>query len=122
MTEYDNTDTGAAFTPFTTQRLILQGKINSGGTDMKVTCVMDETKDGKQIIEIYQKVGVLFQNECMKEGAPDYTGPLFDDKRLAAWKKMKDEKPYMSFSVSDKLDKGQYTEGKSSIGEDKIPF
>ena len=35
---------------------------------------------------------------------------------------MKDEKPYMSFSVSDKLDKGQYTEGKSSIGEDKIPF
>ena len=89
---------------------------------MKVTCVMDETKDGKQIIEIYQKVGVLFQNESMKEGAPDYTGPLFDDKRLAAWKKMKDEKPYMSFSVSDKLDKGQYTEGKSSIGEDKIPF
>ena len=122
MTEYDNTDTGAAFTPFTTQRLILQGKINSGGTDMKVTCVMDETKDGKEIIEIYQKVGVLFQNEGMKEGAPDYTGPLFDDKRLAAWKKMKDEKPYMSFSVSDKLDKGQYTEGKSSIGEDKIPF
>ncbi len=122
MTEYDNTDTGAAFTPFTTQRLILQGKINSRGTDMKVTCVMDETKDGKQIIEIYQKVGVLFQNEGMKEGAPDYTGPLFDDKRLAAWKKMKDEKPYMSFSVSDKLDKGQYTEGKSSIGEDKIPF
>ena len=122
MTEYDNTDTGAAFTPFTTQRLILQGKINSGGTDMKVTCVMDETKDGKQIIEIYQKVGVLFQNEGMKEGAPDYTGPLFDDKRLAAWKKMKDEKPYMSFSISDKLDKGQYTEGKSSIGEDKIPF
>ena len=122
MTEYDNTDTGAAFTPFATQRLILQGKINSGGTDMKVTCVMDETKDGKQIIEIYQKVGVLFQNEGMKEGAPDYTGPLFDDKRLAAWKKMKDEKPYMSFSVSDKLDKGQYTEGKSSIGEDKIPF
>jgi len=122
MTEYDNTDTGAAFTPFTTQRLILQGKINSGGTDMKVTCVMDETKDGKQIIEIYQKVGVLFQNEGMKEGAPDYTGPLFDDKRLAAWKKMKDEKPYMSFSVSDKLDKGQYTEGKSSIGKDKIPF
>jgi len=122
MTEYDNTDTGAAFTPFTTQRLILQGKINSGGTDMKVTCVMDETKDGKQIIEIYQKVGVLFQNEGMKEGAPDYTGPLFDDKRLAAWKKMKDDKPYMSFSVSDKLDKGQYTEGKSSIGKDKIPF
>ena len=122
MTEYDNTDTGAAFTPFSTQRLILQGKINSGGNDMKVTCVMDETKDGKQIIEIYQKVGVLFQNEGMKEGAPDYTGPLFDDKRLAAWKKMKDEKPYMSFSVSDKLDKGQYTEGKSSIGEDKIPF
>ncbi len=76
MADYDNTNTGAAFTPFPTQRLILQGKINSDGTDMKVTCVMDETKDGKQVVEIYQKVGVLFQNEGSKEGSPDYTGPL----------------------------------------------
>lgn len=45
MADYDNTNTGAAFTPFPTQRLILQGKINSDGTDMKVTCVMDETND-----------------------------------------------------------------------------
>ncbi len=122
MADYDNTNTGAAFTPFPTQRLILQGKINSDGTDMKVTCVMDETKDGSQVVEIYQKIGVLFQNEGAKEGSPDYTGPLFDNKRLAAWKKMKDDKPYMSFSVSDKLDKGQYSEGKSSVGHDEIPF
>ena len=122
MADYDNTNTGAAFTPFPTQRLILQGKINSDGTDMKVTCVMDETKDGSQVVEIYQKIGVLFQNEGPKEGSPDYTGPLFDNKRLAAWKKMKDDKPYMSFAVSDKLDKGQYSEGKSSVGHDEIPF
>jgi hypothetical protein len=43
MADYDNTNTGAAFTPFPTQRLILQGKINSDGTDMKVTCVMEQS-------------------------------------------------------------------------------
>ena len=121
--EYDDRNRGAAFTPFPTQRLILQGKINVDGRDMKVVNIMDETRDGKQIIEVYQKVGVLFQNDNDKESAPDYTGPLLEDKRIAAWKRMKDNKPYMSFVVSDKQD-GQQTNTAPSTGllNDNIPF
>jgi len=121
--QYDDSNRGAAFTPFPTQRLILQGKINVDGRDMKVVNIMDETRDGKQIIEVYQKVGVLFQNDNNKESAPDYTGPLLEDKRIAAWKRMKDNKPYMSFVVSDKQD-GQQTNTAPSTGllNDDIPF
>jgi len=120
MADYDDTNRGAAFTPFPTQKLILQGKINVDGTDMKIVNIMDETRDGNQIIEVYQKIGTLFQNDNSKEGAPDYTGPLFEEKRLAAWKRMKDNKPYMSFNVSNKGDKPQ---APSANGfSDDIPF
>ena len=75
--EYDNSNRGAAFAPFPTQSLILQGKINNQGKDMKVTLVKDQTRDGKTIIEIYEKIGVLFDNDKKgNESAPDYTGPL----------------------------------------------
>lgn len=120
MAEYDDNNRGAAFTPFPTQKLILQGKINVDGRDMKIVNIMDETRDGKQIIEIYQKVGTLFQNENTKEGAPDYTGPLFEEKRLAAWKRMKDNKPYMSFNVSNKGEKPAAPPTNSF--DDSIPF
>lgn len=122
--QYDDSNRGAAFTPFPTQRLILQGKINVDGNDMKIVNIMDETRDGKQIIEVYQKVGVLFQNMSDKEAAPDYTGPLFENKRIAAWKRMKDDKPYMSFNISDKMEgqQQQETAPSSSLPNDDIPF
>ena len=55
---YDNTNTGAAFKPFDSMKMILQGKINLEGNDRKVTLVADTTKNGMKIIEVYQKVGV----------------------------------------------------------------
>lgn len=123
--QYDDTNRGAAFTPFPTQRLILQGKVNAQGTDSKIVCVMDETRDGKKIIEMYQKVGVLFENDNSKEGAPDYTGPFQEHLRIAAWKRMKDDKPYMSFNISEK-DGGPKVEAgmstNSSLPDDVIPF
>ena len=118
--QYDDSNRGAAFTPFPTQRLILQGKINVDGNDMKIVNIMDETRDGKQIIEVYQKVGVLFQNDNTKEGAPDYTGPLLETKRIAAWKRMKDEKPYMSFNISEKQEGGQ--QASNGLPNDDMPF
>ena len=76
--EYDNTDRGAAFGPFPTQSMILQGKLNDRGEDLKVVLVKDETRSGKKIIEVYQKVGVLFENDKKgNENAPDYTCLLY---------------------------------------------
>ncbi len=122
MADYDDTNRGAAFTPFPTQQMILQGKLNVEGADKKVMLVRDTTRDGKQIIEVYEKSGTFFENDKKgNESAPDYSGPFGDDKRLAGWKKMKDGKPYMSFQVSDKMSGGSKPTADPLQGDD-IPF
>ena len=121
MADYDNTDKGAAFPPFETQRLILQGKINDNGREMKVVLVADQTRDGKKLIEVYEKVGTLFENDQKgNENAPNYTGPLGLFRRVAAWRRMKEGKPYMTFSVSDKTQGQQQQE--QGLPDDGIPF
>lgn len=126
MSDYDNTNRGAAFPPFASQQMILQGKLNMEGEDNNVVLVRDETKSGKTIIGVYQRVGTLFQNEKKNENQPDYTGPLelrlFNaEKRVAAWKKMKDGKPYLTMSVSDKQDRPQ-EDDSAGLVNDQIPF
>ena len=119
---YDDTNRGAAFTAFPTQQMILQGKLNVEGVDKKIVLVKDQTRDGKAIIEMYEKLGVFFENDKKdNEAAPDYSGPLGEDKRLAGWKKIKDGKPYMSFQVSDKMQGGSKPSNDSLQGDD-IPF
>ena len=48
--QYDDTNRGAAFTPFPTQQMILQGKVNVEGVDSKVVLVKDQTKDWRGIV------------------------------------------------------------------------
>ena len=126
MAEYDNTNRGAAFAPFETQKLILQGKIDDNRVERKITLVKDQTRDGKTIIEVYEKIGTLFENDKKgNEAAPDYTGPFNDVRRLAAWRKMKDGKPYMTFNVSDKASHGQGVPDPKPVNmldDDSIPF
>jgi len=115
--EYDNTNSGAAFPPFPTQTMILQGNVDINSKDHKIICVQNTTKDGRKTIEVYQKMGILFEND--KKGndkAPDYSGPLDDHEnlRIAGWrKKAKDsDKMFISLKVS---------EGKG-LPNDTIPF
>jgi len=126
MADYDDTNRGAAFPPFPAQKLILQGKLNVDGRDIKCVLIKDQTKNGKSLIEVYQKIGVLFENDKKgNESAPDYTGPIETTRelRLAAWKKMANEKPYLSMNVSEKTEGGQknttFDEGNI---DDEIPF
>ena len=119
--QYDDTNRGAAFTPFPTQQMILQGKVNVEGVDSKVVLVKDQTKDGRGIVEVYQKMAVMFDNDKKgNDAAPDYSGPVGEDKRIAGWRRMKDGKPYMSFQISDKQ-QGQKS-ASSPLSEDSIPF
>lgn len=141
MAEYDDTNRGAAFTPFPTQKMILQGKVNIEGNDNKVVLVSDETRDGRKIIEVFQKVGVLFENDKKgNEAAPDYSGPIRQaidsytmgasgksplEKRIAGWRRMKDGKPYMSFNVSDKqggTEERNIPDPSKALPDDDIPF
>lgn len=126
MSDYDNTNRGAAFPPFDTQQMILQGKINMEGEDGNIVLVKDQTRTGKTVIGVYQRVGTLFQNDKQSENQPDYTGPVelryFNaEKRLAAWKKMKDGRPYLTMSVSDKRE-GQEQPSNAGVVDDSIPF
>lgn len=120
MTEqYDNSNRGAAFAPFETQRLILQGKIDDAGHEQRVVMVKDQTKGGKNIIQVYAQVGVLFENDKRgNDSAPDYTGEINEIKRLAAWKKMKDDRPYMTFTVSEKREKQEQEQKPNDEIED----
>ena len=119
--QYDDTNRGAAFTPFPTQQMILQGKVNVEGVDSKVVLVKDQTKDGRGIVEVYQKMAVMFDNDKKgNDAAPDYSGPVGEEKRIAGWRRMKDGKPYMSFQISDKQ-QGQQS-ASSPLQEDSIPF
>lgn len=126
MSDYDNSNRGAAFPPFDTQQMILQGKLNMEGIDNNIVLVRDQTKSGKTVIGVYQRIGTLFQNEKSSENQPDYTGPvelrMFNaEKRLAAWKKMKDNRPYLTMSLSEKQERSQESSNAGLVNDD-IPF
>jgi hypothetical protein len=125
---YDNTNTGAAFQPFDTMKMILQGKVNLEGNDRKVVLIADETKSGMRIIEMYQKVCVLFENDKNgNDSAPDYSGPMEDyaaDKpmQVAGWKKQKDGNNYLSMNISPKHGGGSQVQSVGEAIGDDIPF
>lgn len=130
MTEHDNTNRGAAFTPYPEQKFILSGRINYHGTDRNVALITGETKDGKKKIEVYQKIGIMFENDRKDVPAkPDYTGMIDNTNlRLAAWRGDKDGKPYLSYQVSEKQEAPQETVPQSpqqdtgqDVNED-VPF
>jgi len=127
MAEYDNTNSGAAFKPFDTQRMILQGKLNNQGHDSKIVLVADQTKAGMKIIEVYQKLGVMFENNKNgNEKASDYSGQVDDTKlKLAGWKKSKDGGNYMSLALSESQQQQTQSLDKAKVPEidfdDEIP-
>jgi len=128
MSEYDNTNTGAAFKPFDGMKLILQGKVNLEGNDRDIVLVTDTTKSGKKIIKAYQKLGVMFENDSDNEKAPNYSGSLDDyttnkEMQLAGWKREKDGNPYISMKISEKYsDTPNVNQSLEETLGDDIPF
>lgn len=119
MSTYDNTNRGAVFPPYESTKLILTGKANNDGNDESIAMIMSQTKDGKKIIDVYQKVGTLFENDKKgNEKAPDYTGP-FSGRRISAWRAEKEGKKYMSLELSDKREQQGHS---PSPVEDSVPF
>ena len=128
MSDYDNTNTGAAFKPFDGMKLILQGKVNLEGNDRDIVLVTDTTKSGKKIIKAYQKLGVMFENDSDNEKAPNYSGSLDDyttnkEMQLAGWKREKDGNPYISMKISEKYsDTPNVNQSLEETLGDDIPF
>lgn len=123
MADYDDTDKGAAFAPYPTQSLILSGKVNNDGLEDRIVLIKDETKSGTKLVRIYKEIGVLFPNDkAESENAPAYTGTISncygDERRLAAWRREKDGKAYMTLAVSDK----RSSDTSDPLHGDSIPF
>jgi len=106
MSDYDNTNKGAAFAPFPDQKFILTGKLDVNGIEKQCVYISGETKGGKKIIRVYQELGIMFENESTNEKAPNYSGSLQDhlgeEMKIAAWKRQSEKGNYLSVSVSEK--------------------
>jgi hypothetical protein len=122
MSQYDNTDSGAVFPPRDNHRMILQGKANNNGNESQMIVTMSTLPDGRKIMDVYEKTGTLFPNQKKtSDSAPDYTGPI-GTRRIAAWKKTKDNLSYMSLSFSDKMEGGNNVEQQAQPIDDDVPF
>ena len=70
MSEYDNTNRGAGFPPYDEEKMVLTGKINVDGLDNDVIYVAATTKSGQRVLKIYQKMGIMFEQEDVTNGKP----------------------------------------------------
>ena len=128
MSEYDNTNTGAAWKPFDNLKLILQGNLNLEGNKRDVVLVSNISKAGKRQIVAYQRVGIMWENNSDNERAPNYSGSIDDyatnkDMNLAGWKREKDGNSYISMKISENM--SQTPDVNQSFAddlEDEIPF
>ena len=116
--EYDNTDRGAAFPPRNTQKLILQGNGQFGSKEVKLVFVSDTSKNGKDFIEVYQKIGCVFENTFKdpSDKKPHFTGKLEAPvKEIACWRMNKAETnlDYMQWKIKESFAKDD---------DDDIPF
>ena len=129
MSSYDNSNSGAAFQPFSESKLLLQGKMHIEDNERKIALISDTTRDGRKIIEVYQKVAVLFEEDKQGNDArPDYAGPIDDyaaekPMRIAAWKQNKDGKNYLSLKLSERMGGGSAPSQTDNYNlNDDIPF
>ena len=106
--DYDNTDKGSFFKPRANESYLVQGKLDSNGTEHRIVIIKAGLPDGGNARDVYVKVGTLFENEKTTENAPEFSGPIElpnqEKRRLACWKSVsKDgETKYLSARVGDR--------------------
>ncbi len=128
MSDYDNTNKGAAFAPFADQKFILSGKLDVQGIEKQCAYIAGQTKNGKKIIKVYQEIGVMFDNQSDNEKAPNYTGTLKDhlgeEMKMAAWKRVQENtgNNYLSITLSEKLEGGQNNSDPLQSNKQSDPF
>lgn len=140
MAEYDNTNTGALF-PSENMKVVRQGRINVDGAEENFCLVQVQTKAGKTVFEVYQKVGAVFVNDRKRdEKDADMSGQMtVRDKDFMVWGRKRESKNGLGFtaiSIAGKTGlsggsgngansqaKSQQTSGGASDGfDDDIPF
>lgn len=124
MADYDNTNKGALFNP-ANQKLIRSGPVDVEGSKENLCIIQTETKSGKTVYEVYQKVGAVFTNDKRgNEKAPDINGSVtmnLTEFYMAGWKKQsKNGNNFTSISLKKK-DEQPETRTSSGPDVDSIP-
>ena len=116
MNEYDDTDKGVLWKPRGDQMLRAIGKVNNNGEDKNTLLMACATREGEKYYELYQKVASIYpKKEDASEGAPDFSGPLGETRRIAMWVNefpsghKQEGTKYLKAVVSDKMQ----TEGET---------
>ena len=75
--DYDNTDRGSFFKPRADESLLVQGKLDSNGTEHRIVIVKASLPDGGVARDVYAKVGTMYENDkSQNEKSPDFSGPV----------------------------------------------
>ena len=116
MNEYDDTDKGVLWKPRGDQMLRAIGKVNNNGEDKNTLLMAFSTREGEKDYELYQKVSSIYaKKEDASEGAPDFSGPMGETRRIAMWVNefpsghKQEGTKYLKAVVSDKMQ----TEGET---------
>ena len=116
MNEYDDTDKGVLWKPRGDQMLRAIGKVNNNGEDKNTLLMAFATREGEKYYELYQKVSSIYaKKEDASEGAPDFSGPMGETRRIAMWVNefpsghKQEGTKYLKAVVSDKMQ----TEGET---------
>ena len=128
---YDETNKGALWNT-QVQKIFKQGNININGDSKHCIISLRKNKDGKDVYELYSKMGFININtNKSKETSPDVLGN-FDYNTFkfmfSGWKQEKDGNKYLSVKVQ--FDKEQTEKGLSEFEkktedkelDDDIPF
>lgn len=127
MTEYDNSNKGAAFAPKEEQTLILTGSVQDDKQNKnRIAIIKDTDHQGKDVLSVYERVGVLYQNESDTGGAPDYSGPYKQNLRMAGWRNVSESAGnYLSLKISEKQNSQQQATPTPQVDNelaDSAPF
>ena len=79
------------FKPRADESLLVQGKLNSDGSDYRIVIIKASLPDGGTARDVYVKVGTMYENDkSLNEKAPDFSGPVTmpdqEKRRIACWK------------------------------------
>lgn len=126
MSDYDNTNSGAAFPPLPDQAMILTGKIDIEGQNKGIVLVKDTDRNGQDIIAVYSRMGTLYRNEDATDEnrQPAYRGPADGNKRFAAWKRQSEKGGFLSIKIEDARPRQDAAPAPNTgaAPDDNIPF
>ena len=115
------------FKPRADENLLVQGKLNSEGSEYRVAIVKASLPDGGTARDVYVKVGTMYENDkSLNEKAPDFSGPVTmpsqDKRRIACWKTVSKDgnTKFLSARIGDSTPRVEPARDQTIVDESKV--